>query len=111
MIKHIYRNLFRQSRRSQLPRLMPALRREFDPRAIDDEELGIAMMTGRFRDIEQCRRTFAAYNVTTALDLMSRLPPPRKPSWRRRLLWWLQILEGGYKRDPWRAEYERLTRR
>lgn len=106
MSGYLFRRLFKQDRRAKLPRLMRGLRRDMDYQRIDDREVQLALMTGRFRDADHVARFMARHNVSTAAEVIPLLPPKPKVNWRRRAQRWLMSIEGSTPSDPYQHEWE-----
>lgn len=111
MIRYLIRRLFLRSRRDKLPRLMRGLRRKMDYRAIDESEITLALMSGRFRDADHARRFMQQHDVTTAAELLPLLPRRAPVDWRKRLRLLLISMAGESVTDPYEREWDRAINR
>ncbi len=111
MIRYLIRRLFLRSKRDMLPKLLRGLRREMDYADIDEQEISLALMSGRFRDADHARRFMSEHGVTTAAELLPLLPKRAPVDWRKRLRLWLISVTGSYPTDPYEREWERATHR
>lgn len=68
-----------------------------------EDELLVYMATAA-KDRHGVARLMRRYGVSTARDLLRRLPRKRRTPLKARLLRWLQRLEGSVPYDPWKHE-------
>lgn len=86
-------------RGSKLAPLTPDLVTPYSVLEIDFET-EIVLMSGRAKSPLEVERLMKRYGCSTAAELLPKLPKRARPSWRDRLLAWLQRLEGSLDYDP-----------
>jgi hypothetical protein len=109
MIRYLIKRLFLRSRRDKLPKLMRGLRRKMDYRTVADDEIALALMSGRFRDADHVVRFMTLHEISTAAEALALLPKRPPVDWRARLRRLLMSMEGSYQTDPYKREWERAV--
>jgi hypothetical protein len=103
----LYRYL---NRSSKVKPLSHELTTPYDPLKVDWDDL-LVMMTARAKDPDAAKKLKVRYNADTAVTLIPKLPPRRKPTLRSRMRTWLQRMDGSYATDPYKMELRRARRK
>ncbi|MCL4248319.1 MAG: hypothetical protein KJ065_09250 [Anaerolineae bacterium] len=107
-IRQLYRILFRQHRRSRLPRFVRGFHREYEAIDIDDADMQVALGSGRFRDPWHVVGMLHKYGAADVYELLEMLPKRKGVNWRRRFRRWLLYVEGSEVSDPFRREWQSI---
>lgn len=89
---------------------MNTLTAAFDRNSLDPE-IELVLASGLVKDPVEAQKLLDYHKVSTALELLQKLPPPPGPDYRGRFKRWLMALEGAYETDPHRKEYWESRRR
>jgi hypothetical protein len=91
------------TREKKVPRLSTALKTAYDPLSLSEDEM-IVIMSGYAKDRIGVAMLFEEHGVSTAAELLPKLPKPSKPSFRDRLISFARRLEGSTGYDPLKRE-------
>lgn len=105
---NLYKRIFGEHKRDRLPKLMKGYKKDYEGADIDERDIELALMSGRFRDPDHVRKAWLIFEAVDINDLLAKLPARTPLNWRRRIRLWLYSIECSEPTDPWRKDFKNV---